>query len=103
MAVAGEYWTPYLDEFFAIAGIPGMLISMVGSTVLGVGLLRRRFRPLAAPVLLTAWIPLMLVLSSLIALGAATVPWLFAWALAGRSLAESDAPVRSTSAVGVPA
>ena len=94
VAVIGEYWTPYLDEFFAIAGIPGLLVSMIGSIVLGIGLLRRGFRPRVTPVLLLAWFPLMIVLSNLIALGAATVPWLFAWALAGRALDESPDDVR---------
>lgn len=103
IAVIGEYWTPFLDEFFAIAGIPGMLISLIGSIVLGIGLLRRGFRPKVTPVLLLAWLPLLIVLSSLIALGAATVPWLFAWAFAGRSLEESATAAARSSAVGVPA
>ena len=101
-SVIGEYWTPFLDEFFAIVGIPGILVSLIGSIVLGIGLLRRGFRPKVTPVLLLAWLPLLVALSSLVALGAATVPLLFAWGLAGRALEESDVPARS-SAVGVPA
>ncbi len=93
VAVAGEYWTPLLEEFFAVAGIPGLLISLIGSIVLGIGLLRRGYRPRVTPVLLLAWFPLMLVLSDLIALGAAFVPWLFAWALAGRALDAESAVV----------
>lgn len=91
VAVLGEYWTPYLEEFFAIAGIPGLLISLIGSITLAIGLLRRGFRPRTTPVLLLLWLPLFLALSSLIAMGAAFIPWLFAWGVAGRSLAEASA------------
>lgn len=83
-ALLGQYWSPFLDETFAVAGIPGLLLSMVGSTVLGVGLIRRGYRPRATAVLLVVWIPLMVVLSNLVALGAACLPFLWAWGLTGR-------------------
>jgi hypothetical protein len=92
----GSYWTPYLDESFVFLGVPGMLLGLVGSTALGVALLRRGFRPRTTAVLLTAWIPLMMVLSSLVALGAAALPMVWAWALAGGTL-------RSPAASAVPA
>lgn len=38
----GDYWTPYLDESFLFLGLPGMLLSLIGSTTLGIALLRRR-------------------------------------------------------------
>jgi hypothetical protein len=86
VALVGEYWSPFLDETFAIVGIPGVLLSLIGSTVLGIGLLRRGYRPRVTAVLLVAWIPLMLVISDLVALGAACLPFLWAWGLTGRDV-----------------
>jgi hypothetical protein len=42
-------------------------------------------------VLLIAWLPLFFVLSDLIAMGAALLPALWAWAIAGWSLASAPA------------
>lgn len=86
VGVTGSYWTPLLDEFFAVA-LPFILIAMIGGMVLGIGLLRRGFQPRATPVLLIAWLPLFFVLSGVIAMGAAMLPALWAWAIAGWWLA----------------
>jgi hypothetical protein len=86
VGVTGSYWTPLLSEFFAVT-IPFMLTAMIGATTLGICLLRRGFRPRATPVLLALWLPLMVVLSSLIALGAATLPMVWAFGIAGWALA----------------
>jgi hypothetical protein len=83
-SVIGDYWTPWLDESFLFLGIPGVLVSISGSATLGIGLLRRRFRPAATGWLLALWLPLFLLLSSVIAMGAALLPMLWAWGLAGR-------------------
>lgn len=97
--VTGSYWTPWLDEFFVVT-MPFMLIAMIGAIVLGIALLRRGFRPRATPVLLVLWLPLFVVLSSLIAMGAALLPALWAWAFAGRTLtAEQPQVVRHTAGV----
>ncbi|MBK5305069.1 MAG: hypothetical protein JJD92_00120 [Frankiaceae bacterium] len=102
IGVTGSYWTPALDEFFLVA-LPFMLIAMIGGIVLGIGLLRRGFRPRATAVLLIAWLPLFFVLSSVIAMGAALLPALWAWAIAGWSLAttadEAAVPDRSPARV----
>src|SRR4051812_9446739 len=86
IAVTGSYWTPLLDEFFVVA-LPFMLIAIIGGMVLGIGLLRRGFRPRGTAVLLIVWLPLFFVLSDVIALGAALLPMLWGWGLAGWSLA----------------
>jgi hypothetical protein len=44
-SIVRDYWTPWMETSFAYLGIPGLLISVAGSTVLGIALLRRRFRP----------------------------------------------------------
>lgn len=85
VGVTGSYWTPLLDEFFAVT-LLFMLIGMIGALVLGISLLRRGFQPRGAAVLLALWLPLFFALSGLIAMGAALLPVLWAFALAGRSL-----------------
>ncbi|TAL23785.1 MAG: hypothetical protein EPN99_03830 [Frankiales bacterium] len=97
VGVTGSYWTPLLEEFF-LATLPFMLIGMVGALVLGIPLLRRGFRPRAAAVLLILWLPLFFVLSSVIAMGAALLPALWAFALAGRTLGAST-PTRQVAGV----
>ena len=97
LSVFGDYFTPWMEQSFAFLGIPGILTSVLGSTVLGIALLRRRFRPPATAWLLAAWLPLLYALSDVIALGAGLLPMLWAWGIAGRSMARAagraDAPV----------
>ena len=71
VGLVGVYWTPFLEETFNLIAVPAMLLSIVGSLVLGIGLLRRRMRPLAAGILLVAFGPLLLVIPDLVALGSA--------------------------------
>jgi hypothetical protein len=87
VGLIGVYWTPFLEETSTRWRVPSMFLSIVGSLVLGIGLLRRRVRPLAAGVLLVAYGPLFFVISDLVALGAAMLPVVWAWGLAGRHLA----------------
>jgi hypothetical protein len=97
VGVTGSYWTPLLDEFFVVT-IPFMLTAMIGATTLGISLLRRGFRPRATPVLLALWFPLFVVLTTVIAMGAATLPMVWAFGVAGWSLAtapeQAPEPVR---------
>ena len=85
-----------MSASFAYLGIPGLLISVAGSTVLGIALLRRRYRPRPTGWLLATWLPTLVALSGLIALGAALLPMLWAWALAGRIL-RTDHPRPTTT------
>ena len=85
VGIAG-YWTPWLDGVFAAVLVPGMLVSVIGSLVLGIGLLRRGVRPLATGILLVAALPAFFVVSDLVALGAALLPMVWAWGLAGRDI-----------------
>jgi hypothetical protein len=99
LSVIGDYYTPWMDQSFLFVGIPAILISVLGSTVLGVGLLRRGFRPLATAWLLAAWLPLFFALSSVIAMGAALLPMLWAWGIAGLVLTRSVEPAEATVVV----
>jgi hypothetical protein len=96
LSVVGDYFTPWMDQSFAFVGIPGILLSVLASTVLGVALLRSGFQPRTTPLLLAAWLPLFFVLTSVIAMGAGLLPMLWAWGIAGlvlnRSAARVDAP-----------
>ena len=98
VGLVGVYWTPFLEETFNLIAVPAMLLSIVGSLVLGIGLLRRRMRPVATGVLLVAFGPLFFVISDLVALGAAMLPLVWAWGLAGRVLHRTTAaaPDRET-------
>jgi hypothetical protein len=91
LSVLGDYFTPWIDESFAI-GIPAMLLMMLGNVLLGIALLRRRFHPAATSWLLLLWLPELFLLSTVIALGAALIPILFAWALATRAVTTERTP-----------
>ncbi len=73
-----------LNAVFLALMLPGMLISVIGSTVLGVALLRDRYAPKLTAWLLALAFPLMLVVSSVLghnSLG--LVPLFVAWAATG--------------------
>jgi len=91
-SLVGDYFTPWIDESFLYVGIPGPLISLLGSLLLGIALLRRGFRPRTTGWLLVLWFPLFMVLSSVVAMGAAAPPMLFAWGLAGHAMASATWP-----------
>ena len=61
-----EYWTPYLDfGFMAFTG-PGILITLIGSTLLGIALVRGRSVPRLPAWLLALAIPLVRVTTALL-------------------------------------
>jgi hypothetical protein len=90
LSVFGDYWTPWLDQSFLFLGMPAVLLSLIGNTTLGIGLLRRGYRPVATGWLLALFLPLLFLLSTLIALGAAIMPMVWAWAISGRALASGQ-------------
>ncbi len=74
---------------------------MIGGTWLGVVLLRRGYRPTVTAVLLALIVPLVLGVSSLMSLGSAFIPMLFAWGFAGRSMSTSGVEAVGGSASAV--
>lgn len=100
LSTVGDYYSPWIDESFAFVGIPGILTSILGSAVLGIVLLRRGFQPRPTAWLLTAWLPLFFLLSSLIAMGAALLPMLWAWGIAGRRPDRPATPVGPAATAG---
>ncbi|KQX66113.1 hypothetical protein [Angustibacter sp. Root456] len=84
-------WTSYLPD--AVAGpmfavtIAGLLLTLVGSTLLGIALLRRGGVPRLAGWLLALTIPLAAGVLQLTSMGSAALPIMFAFGLIGRDLA----------------
>lgn len=87
------------DAVFLVGMFPGLLLSLIGSTLLGVSLLRRRY-----PAQATAWLLMLAIpcwLFANLVLGHNSIgllPLMWAWALALRSPAEQEqlVPTRSS-------
>ena len=80
-----------LETVFIALMVPGMLLSIVGSTVLGIALLRNRYAPKLTAWLLALAFPLAIVGSDVLghnSLG--MVPLFVAWGAAGRQLWRSE-------------
>lgn len=86
VSVFGDYYTPWLKESFLFVGIPGLLLTTLGSTALGIALLRNQFRPRTTGWLLAGFIPLFLAISEVTSLGNAILPVIWGWAIAGRRI-----------------
>jgi hypothetical protein len=89
-----------VDWAFVALVIPGVLLTLIGGTWLGIVLLRRGFRPRVTAVLLALIFPLMIAVSSLMSLGSGFIPMLIAWGFAGRAITAEDADVTAPSGVG---
>ena len=92
------YWIANLDLVFLVVTIPSLLLSTIGETMLGIGLLRAGFRPRLTGWFLALSFPLSqaLVIMSTQALG--MWPTMLAWGTAGWTLWRSvptDTPPRS--------
>lgn len=89
-----SYWTQgatynaFFDTAFLIT-LPGLVLMLLGSTVLGITLLVRGFRPRASAWLLALTFPLAFVITMVTSLGSASLPVAFAFGIAGRALARS--------------
>jgi hypothetical protein len=97
--VGGDPMAKPVDPIFMALMVPGMLISVIGSTVLGIALLRARYAPKPTAWLLALAFPLMLA-GSIVAghNSVGLVPLFVAWAAAGWHLwrvAPDDQPLVS--------
>ena len=94
-AVFGDYWLqwgahaaePLLTITF-VAGLPALLLTVVGSSLLGIALLRRGFRPRASGWLLALTFPLVFVIDLVTSMGSLALPVAFAFGIAGRGFAD---------------
>jgi hypothetical protein len=86
-AVKGSTAYSILDAVFMALMLPGMAVSVLGSTILGIALLRARFQPWATAAFLAAAFPALFLLSMLLGHnGLALLPLFFAWGIAGLAL-----------------
>ena len=101
-------WTPvYTEPWFSLGwylDVPGLALSIVGSTVLGITLLVKRFRPVLPAVLLALTLPIAVILQQVTSLGSVVLPIAFAFGLLGLRLgAGAQIPAPTTNAVPVEA
>ena len=104
-----DYWTQWTGDydgdgieawFFGVAWmvtVPGLLLTLLCSTVLGGTLLTKRFRPRLPAVLLALMIPLAFGILQVTSMGSAALPVMFAFGILGRRLARSEAVSRATA------
>jgi len=85
IAVTG-YYLPWLDVFFVFLMVPGLLLSLVASSIVGMLLVRRRFCPRSAAWLLTLSFPLLFLITLFTSLGNVMLPIIWAWAIVGRRI-----------------
>ena len=86
LLVPGHADSPALNPLFLGVLVPGMALSVIGSTVLGIALLRSGYQPRATAWLLALAIPLLGAGNILGHNSLGMVPLMAAWGLAGRSL-----------------
>jgi len=108
LAVAADYWTQWgatPNAFFDIAffiTVPAVLLTDLGSTLLGIALLRGGMRPRTPAWLLTMQIPFALGIEQVTSMGSAALPVMFAFGILGRRIARERAhpPLPSDPARG---
>lgn len=101
-------WTPtYTEPWFTLGwylDVPGLLISLVASSVLGTTLLVKRFRPLLPAFLLALTLPLAAGILQVTSLGSVSLPIAFAFGLLGRGLSSGpERPLQEPSSSILPA
>ncbi len=106
VSVAGDYWTQWTSEpnglldISFLVGLPGVLITLVGSSLLGVALLRNRFSPRLSAWLLALTLPLAFVIGLVTSMGSLALPVMFGFGLAGRRLLVADPQVGTLTPSG---
>ena len=82
-----------MDGIFLAGMLPGLLVSLIGSTLLGVGMLRRRDPDRGAAWLLALAVPLWLFANLVLGHNSiGLLPLMWAWALASRSAVRRPRP-----------
>ena len=91
-----DYWTQWTGDYNVLflvgtwVTFPALGLTLIASTVLGVTLLLKRFRPRLPAVLLALMIPAALVITSVTSLGSAALPVMFAFGILGRRIARTE-------------
>lgn len=103
VAVLLDYWTQWTGDYngddlegtlFTLAWfltLPSFVMLLLSSTVLGVILLGKRFRPTLPAVLLALIIPLAVGILQITSMGSAALPVMFAFGILGRRISRDPA------------
>lgn len=92
-----DYWTQWTGDYNVLFEIgtwvsfPALGLTLLTSTVLGVTLLVKGFRPVLPALLLALMIPLAIGITQVTSLGSAALPVMFAFGILGRRIARADA------------
>ncbi|HEU4909194.1 MAG TPA: hypothetical protein VFT17_10035, partial [Propionibacteriaceae bacterium] len=103
-----DYWTQWTGNYHVmfdvgwIVSMPALLLTMVGSTVLGITLLVRGSPPRLPALLLALVIPLAWLILQVTSLGNAALPVMFAFGILGRRLALGSAAAELPAAGAKP-
>ncbi len=95
VAVFVTYWTQWthttdlLDLAFLFLDIPGVLLCWIGSTMLGITLIRRGYVPRVSARLLALAVPISFVLELFTSMGSGALPEMFAFGIAGHQLSRT--------------
>lgn len=102
LAVFLDYWTQWTGDYngAGIEGalfmlgwyvtVPGLLLLVLGSSLLGIALLVKRFRPVLPAILLALTFPIAVAVLQVTSLGSIALPVMFAFGILGRRIARAD-------------
>jgi hypothetical protein len=85
LSVVGDYFTPWMDQAFMI-GVGAIMLFLAATTLLGVMLIKNRFRPRGTAVIMVAQLPLFLLIASITSLGNTFIPFLWAIVIAAHHM-----------------
>jgi hypothetical protein len=101
--LAGDTSVALADVVFMAAMLPGLLLSLIGATVLGIVFLRSGYRPRVTAWLLALALPLWIVGSFVLGHnGIGLVPQFIAWAATGRQWRTADGPYHASDERAAP-
>lgn len=81
VSVGGDYLTPRIDQIFMI-GVVATTFFLAAGTLLGMMLIKNRFRPRTTAVIMVVQLPLLLLITSITSLGSTLIPFLWAIVIA---------------------
>ena len=85
LSVVGYYFTQWMDQSFMI-GVGAMMLFLAAATLLGLMLIKNRFRPRATAAIMVAQLPLFLMITSVTSLGNTFIPFLWAIVIAAHRM-----------------
>jgi hypothetical protein len=99
LSVAGDYFTPWMDQMFVI-GIVAMLGIGFGGIPFGIVLLRNGFRPRVTAVLVMVFLPFLFAITQVTSMGSALLPLTWGWAIAAHAAVRRAGATTAAATVG---